>query len=1578
MASPQPKHPASSESRVFPAVTDSHSLPAIFTAPRHSKSKPSPSQKCHAQTTLCWWALLLLSLAVWGLSLGVTCYRYYILGPNRFLYIKWPIRSATLTDFAKWLPAFSSLRIETFLFGLFAILTNGLILYFWRHKIKNTLVVFDEFSLNWNPEKQENYLFEQSELQQSILYHCAEKSIVYLSGKSGVGKSLCANKIFNYLNAFPEQTEINWIPIHVNMANAISSPEGRDVIPADSLWDAELNYTLKLACATNQSCTARWQDILIERTNQARRGGRPVRVLLILDQLDDYMTFYDNKFWKKSKDKHGHRELISASELMGLSATWKDIANILRFGLPSGTCCALAIYRSDVGSQVSCFAFDALSVSYLRVDEIPSQWVNRKLLDKLTQGIYQNNGQEFSRHPFLRKIVNDINRLGEVLPVRIQHWLLGIKKLPQLTVSTYERMGALYGLETLALREQISECLRQLADDEFRISLEEAQHVLVRLAEHNGDPLSESDVSEHIHAQWQMKMRVSDYKILMNKLFAKYQNERLITKTNNGLKLYHDYLSVSIQKLKQQDDLLSQSDLVRHVGQQIWEVIFSMLFLRWKQTDLKRLWRYAKIGMNRAFPDSGMKRVIQILVAVCLLKVSVMVYLGITLSTELSKHQRLAEYLRNAQLNTVNLAQISSEPQDMQLAYIKGLSEIPGPHWAWVRSLVAVTGFRSEKRQTIFQEALGLAGCTNILIKGFGQIPSVSAEGRLDTCQKMAYSLSVPISALEKEYHLNPMWRSELYSCTWKSFGADGAALERRLDSGVAESILEWMTGKSAEPTWNSNLADDALGFGYDYMNDCRPRSRLMMYKIWARHVDRIQLAEPAQFFWNVLRDTSAPINTSYLESDERLALQTELERVRSELLGKLIPRLSDAELQKVLGQALGEIKISGSERPYGVGVLSRFAGAAAVVPLLLDRKRVPPDRIQEIARKLYANALEDVEGTSAASQYFKALLAVMSEPTHRLVVGDLMGRKPTLSTSTDQVTTWRTALQTALAHAPPELAWEFAQNLFLELEAFWPADKARPDYPQPLFKAWCSLLADSAARLAPAQREAFLKRWWELYSRLVERMSKETHATYDYPVLSSLSEVLTVGVTQLRRLTSPNGTPPEELRTVHPNWPLRAVAPPTKILAFLQRVRAQLAMARPQGEWSYIASSLPSDLLPFLPAKDQLSFFQQEVYGKAVRARAQSSNWGTAAWNTLTSGLCETEVGQQHLRSLAFDEGGQTPASRISEVFHFLSSLAIQKTCPQDRALPLARELVEALAGWLEQLDESDVLRWQRQFYLPSSLPALAALMRMGGVGKGDAQWPLRLWRLQKKLLLAEQVRIRQDLFGQPAPQLNNALHINTDWTPLWRALSETRGDAELGQLVDQLLKAPPGADAGRLGGDAELVHQGGIIQILAAIQNNRQPVPLAARFCENYLDDLSWSGPQSRGCIPYLSSDAKEAALLALFCAERPRQCGASDMQRRRWLRSVAMYDTLRLIPLLPEESSQLTSKWMQRWLDLVRAPTVGEALRQVVIQRIEKIVDSYHGKQGYFAQEGLADPWRLIPWARARGFDVESVLE
>jgi WD40 repeat protein len=188
-------------------------------------------------------------------------------------------------------------------------------------------------------------------------------------------------------------------------------------------------------------------DEALDLLGQFGKAGRlPV---LLFDQAEDYLTLHRDHFTKE-------QVVVPVSTILAENRFWKAIANLLR---EDKVRCLFACRRDMVGFFES-LRFRDPEIRWLAAISTTSA---ADLIAKIREVGVKAPENGFDQ--LTTRLLRDLDADGWVLPIQLRVALLGLSRLPFLTVSAYDAEGGLPGLEALYIRSEVAKAARLVGWD---------------------------------------------------------------------------------------------------------------------------------------------------------------------------------------------------------------------------------------------------------------------------------------------------------------------------------------------------------------------------------------------------------------------------------------------------------------------------------------------------------------------------------------------------------------------------------------------------------------------------------------------------------------------------------------------------------------------------------------------------------------------------------------------------------------------------------------------------------------------------------------------------------------------------------------------------------------------------------------------------------------------------------------------------------------------------------------------------------------------------------------------------------
>ncbi len=354
--------------------------------------------------------------------------------------------SASITEVGRW--ASASLLIPL---GVPAFLHIPLVLTFFGVLTAVSYYVFRPRSRLARPERFDlrastrSELFGRDKFLQDIGGKAKNSSILFLMGESGSGKSAVlspglVNDLSKDVTVAPillELSSSNWDNDQLyKLFNAINdSPrlnaDPEKAVPPPSLVGSDTSLNERLIVSH------------IRKIHEVHR----VRLVLLIDQVDDYVIYFKDRF----VDEDGN--WINSHDLEVQNRFWASIAALAREGIVR----LVIALRTDAGSVIPSLSFEGLTKSVSTVSKLRS--ADARLL--LEQAAKSDSAGETVTSPLagwhdLREAVLEDIAKDDRIPIQdVRMALLGMRELNSLTPSEYARVNGLRGLMALHVRNSI-------------------------------------------------------------------------------------------------------------------------------------------------------------------------------------------------------------------------------------------------------------------------------------------------------------------------------------------------------------------------------------------------------------------------------------------------------------------------------------------------------------------------------------------------------------------------------------------------------------------------------------------------------------------------------------------------------------------------------------------------------------------------------------------------------------------------------------------------------------------------------------------------------------------------------------------------------------------------------------------------------------------------------------------------------------------------------------------------------------------------------------------------------------------
>jgi predicted sugar kinase/membrane protein implicated in regulation of membrane protease activity len=283
---------------------------------------------------------------------------------------------------------------------------------------------------------------------EALAKECEANPLVFLEGESGTGKSaLVRAGLAAFLVDPAEKRQL--IPVLLD-ASSLSWKEGLRIQLSRAVAGLSSEDRAQLG-APEQFGT---DDVFREIGALPRHVPR--RLLLILDQVDDYVVAHRNYMLRENK-------VLTSDELVQASPDWSALANLVT----SDRLHLLLVCRNDIFSRLDSFRFAKVaSFTLWRIDK---QLIT-PLLDQVTEGDGKGAVVENPEYGWLQlksRLLRDLSAgTQHILPIQLAVALDSLRRFRTLTLGEYARNEGARGLERLHIERHLSEIARSRRIDE--------------------------------------------------------------------------------------------------------------------------------------------------------------------------------------------------------------------------------------------------------------------------------------------------------------------------------------------------------------------------------------------------------------------------------------------------------------------------------------------------------------------------------------------------------------------------------------------------------------------------------------------------------------------------------------------------------------------------------------------------------------------------------------------------------------------------------------------------------------------------------------------------------------------------------------------------------------------------------------------------------------------------------------------------------------------------------------------------------------------------------------------------------
>lgn len=371
------------------------------------------------------------------------------------------------------------------------------------------------------PPHDPRYLIGREQELADLCSECETQGLVFLVGESGAGKS--------------SLIDAGLLPFYADTAtNRPTSPLIPILIDAAGLaWDGGIRHELarKIGSLTTEQIHLIGADAVPKQDNPFALLGSlapyaPSKLLIVLDQIDDYLLEHSSHFLHR-------RKVISADRLMSLNPDWE----LLSYAIRTKRVHVIIVGRSDA------VMLDALQICpYTKfvLSRLDPHLI-RPLFELITKSEPGDDVVESPANGWSQlkaRLLRDLSASGQVLPMQLVIALDSLRRLRYLTTSEYVRSGGLLGLERLYIERHASDISREAGLDRNRVL-----HALLRLTTEDGSKTCRMLRPEFVATA----IGESADSDISQRLIDHLARNRLV-RTQTGregefLMLYHDYLA---------------------------------------------------------------------------------------------------------------------------------------------------------------------------------------------------------------------------------------------------------------------------------------------------------------------------------------------------------------------------------------------------------------------------------------------------------------------------------------------------------------------------------------------------------------------------------------------------------------------------------------------------------------------------------------------------------------------------------------------------------------------------------------------------------------------------------------------------------------------------------------------------------------------------------------------------------------------------------------------------------------------------------------------------------------------------
>lgn len=356
---------------------------------------------------------------------------------------------------------------------------------------------------------------------EDLCAECESQGLVFLVGESGAGKSslIDAGLLPRYEDVAENRPAPALVPLLIDASGLVWEEGLKQELARKirSLRPLQLNRIGAESDPTFDDPFA----LLASLPSHA-----PSKLLLVLDQIDDYLLEHAKHFLHR-------RKVISPERLISSNSDWE----LLSYAIQTKRVHVVIVGRSDA------VMLDALQLSaytkfvLTRLDP----HLIRPLFDLITQPDSDGVVVEFPANGWnqLRtRLLRDLSASGQVLPMQLVIALDSLRRLRYLTVSSYSRCGGLLGLERIYIERHAADISGEAGLDRLQLL-----HSLRKLATEDGAKTCRLLKKDFITAAFNGAAHTDAARRLVDHLIRNRVIRTQTGRDGESVMLYHDYLA---------------------------------------------------------------------------------------------------------------------------------------------------------------------------------------------------------------------------------------------------------------------------------------------------------------------------------------------------------------------------------------------------------------------------------------------------------------------------------------------------------------------------------------------------------------------------------------------------------------------------------------------------------------------------------------------------------------------------------------------------------------------------------------------------------------------------------------------------------------------------------------------------------------------------------------------------------------------------------------------------------------------------------------------------------------------------